>query len=67
MSIVGGLDVHRAQITYDYLDVDTGEVETGRIIPATRTVFWGRFAFERGVRGWGCGAVTGTRRILRCS
>ena len=36
MSIVGGLDVHRAQITYDYLDVETGEVETGRIVPATR-------------------------------
>jgi transposase len=38
MGIVGGLDVHRAQITYDYLDVDTGEVETGRIVPATRPV-----------------------------
>jgi hypothetical protein len=36
MTIVGGLDVHRAQITYDYLDVETGEVETGRIVPATR-------------------------------
>ncbi len=36
MSIVGGLDVHRAQITYDYLDVETGEVEVGRIVPATR-------------------------------
>ena len=34
MSIVGGLDVHRAQITYDYLDVETGEVEVGRIVPA---------------------------------
>lgn len=36
MAIVGGLDVHRAQITYDYLDVETGEVEVGRIVPATR-------------------------------
>lgn len=36
MSIVGGLDVHRAQITYDYLDTETGEVEVGRIVPATR-------------------------------
>ena len=36
MSIVGGLDGHRAQITYDYLDVETGGVETGRIVPATR-------------------------------
>lgn len=37
MSIVGGLDVHRAQITYDYLDLDTGEVEVGRVVPATRS------------------------------
>ena len=36
MSIVGGLDVHRAQITYDHLDTETGEVEVGRIVPATR-------------------------------
>jgi hypothetical protein len=30
------LDVHRAQITYDALDVATGEVRTGRIRPANR-------------------------------
>ncbi len=42
MSIVGGLDVHRAQITYDHLDTMTGEVEVGRIVPATR----------RELRGW---------------
>lgn len=36
MSIVGGLDVHRAQITYDYLDTETGEIEVGRVVPATR-------------------------------
>lgn len=36
MAIVGGFDVHRAQITYDYLDTDTGEVVTGQIRPATR-------------------------------
>src|SRR3990172_1222436 len=36
MAIVGGLDVHRTQITYDYLDTDTGELRTGRIRPATR-------------------------------
>ena len=38
MSIVGGLDVHRAQIRYDYLEVETGEVEVGRIVSATRPV-----------------------------
>jgi hypothetical protein len=26
MSIVGGLDLHRAQITFDALDVESGEV-----------------------------------------
>src|SRR5260370_30614916 len=36
MSIVGGLDVHRAQITFDYLDRDSGEVHRGRIAPAAR-------------------------------
>jgi len=44
--IVGGLDVHRAQITFDYVDLGTGDVETGRIEPATRVEFrkWlGRF------------------------
>ena len=38
MRMVGGLDVHRAQITFDVLDMVTGEVETGRITPATRPV-----------------------------
>jgi hypothetical protein len=37
MAIVVGLDVQRAQITYDALDTATGEVATGRITPADRT------------------------------
>lgn len=36
MAIVGGMDVHRQQITFDYLDTDSGEVRRGRISPATR-------------------------------
>jgi hypothetical protein len=36
MEIIGGLDVHRKQITFDYLQRDTGEVNTGQIRPATR-------------------------------
>jgi transposase len=36
MSIVGGFDMHRAQITFDYLDTATGELRTGQIRPATR-------------------------------
>jgi transposase len=35
MAIVAGLDVHRAQITFDALDPETGEVHRGRI-PADR-------------------------------
>ncbi len=27
MPIVGGLDIHRKQITFDYLDTASGEVE----------------------------------------
>jgi hypothetical protein len=36
MTIVVGLDQHRAQITYDLLDADTGEVSGGRVRPADR-------------------------------
>lgn len=36
MGIVGGLDVHRSQVTFDYLDDETGEVARGQIRPATR-------------------------------
>jgi hypothetical protein len=36
MAIVGGLDVHRQQITFDYLDTDTGQVSTGQIPGADR-------------------------------
>src|SRR6516162_6208216 len=36
MSIVGGLDVHRRQLTFDYLDTVTGEVKRGQIAPADR-------------------------------
>ena len=36
MPIVGGLDIHRKQITFDYLDTGTGEVKRGQIVPAGR-------------------------------
>ena len=61
MSIIGGLDVHRAQITFDWVDRDSGETHRGRIAPATRTALraWlgklpgnqGAFAVE-GCTGW---------------
>jgi transposase len=36
MSIVGGLDIHRSQITFDYLDTQTGEARCGQVRPADR-------------------------------
>ncbi len=33
MAIVGGLDIHRKQLTFDYLDTATGEVRRGQIAP----------------------------------
>jgi transposase len=62
MPIVGGLDIHRKQLTFDYLDTVTGEVKRGQIAPADRehlrgwlARFTGRddvaFAVE-GCAGW---------------
>src|SRR5216684_955383 len=62
MPIVGGLDIHRKQITFDYLDTVTGQVQCGQITPADRAHlrawlarFHGRddvaFAVE-GCTGW---------------
>lgn len=36
MAIVGGLDIHRKQITFECLDTETGELQRGRIAPADR-------------------------------
>jgi len=62
MAIVGGIDIHRAQLTYDYVDLATAEIHTGRVMPAHRAQlrawlqrFHGRddvaFALE-GCTGW---------------
>src|SRR5712671_938473 len=62
MPIVGGLDIHRKQITFDYLNTATGEVKRGQVSPADRAHlrawlvrFAGRddvaFAME-GCTGW---------------
>ena len=62
MPIVGGLDIHRKQLTFDYLDTESGEVKRGQIAPADRAHlqawlarFAGRddvaFALE-GCTGW---------------
>ena len=31
MTILGGLDIHRGQVTFDYVDTRSGEVSTGKI------------------------------------
>jgi len=36
MPIVGGLDIHRRQITFDYLDTESGQVCRGQVSPADR-------------------------------
>jgi hypothetical protein len=36
MDIVGGFDVHRKQITFDYVEIETGESRRGEIRPADR-------------------------------
>jgi transposase len=52
MTIVGGFDIHRRQVTYDYLDTGTGQVRRGRIEPACRETLraWlSRFAGQEDV------------------
>lgn len=48
MTIVAGFDVHRAQITFDALDGETGELHRGRIAATPEAVrgWVGRFAGE---------------------
>jgi len=36
MPIIGALDVHRKQITFKWLNTETGETNRGRIVPALR-------------------------------
>ena len=38
MAIIGGFDLHRRQLTYDYLDAVTGEIQRGRVVPADRAL-----------------------------
>jgi transposase len=49
MAIVAGFDVHRAQITFDALDAETGEVHRGRVAASPEAVrrWVGRFPGER--------------------
>jgi hypothetical protein len=42
MAVAGGFDLHRGQLTFDYVDTGTGESRRGRICPADR----------ESLRGW---------------
>jgi transposase len=53
MSIVGAFDVHRRQLTFEYLDAVTGELSRGRVAPADREhlrAWLARFAGQEDVR-----------------
>ena len=65
MPIVGGLDIHRKQITFDYLDTGTGQVRRGQISPADRVhlrAWLARFAGRDDV-AFALEACTGWRYI----
>jgi transposase len=66
MPIVGGLEIHRKQITFDYLDTVTGEVECGQIAAADRrrlAAWLERFAGRDDV-AFGAEACTGWRYVI---
>jgi len=68
MSIVGGLDIHRKQLTFDYLDQATGEVKSGRIAPADRRHLAGWLRRFEGVEQvtFAAEACTGWRYVVEC-
>ena len=77
MTVVMGLDQHRAQITAEWLDTETGEVSRARVMPADRDGvrrFLSRFAGQQlevaleattglAVRGRGAASRSAPRRI----
>jgi len=71
MAIVGGLDIHRRQITYDWIDTTTGETRRGQLSPATRLELRGWFARFTGQQAdFALEATTGWRFVaeeLECA
>ena len=74
MAIVMGLDQHRAQITAEWIDTDTGELGRGRVSPAHRAdvrKFFERFAGQplevalQATTGWRFGSKSCTRSARR--
>jgi hypothetical protein len=70
MAILMGLDQHRAQITAEWIDTETGEVSRSRVAPADRASvrrFLGRFSGRElevapGGRGSASGGAGGDER-----
>jgi len=65
MPIVGGLDIHRKQITFDYLDTVTGQLCRGQVSPADREhlrAWLARFA-GRGDVAFAAEGCTGWRYV----
>src|SRR4051794_20944154 len=72
MATVAGFDVHRAQITFDALDTETGEVTRGRIeaTPAAVARWTARLGGRRSMSPWrraraGCWSVSARGRGRR--
>src|SRR5262245_49681449 len=66
MGIVGGLDIHRKQLTFDYVDTETGELTRGQVVPADRAHLAGwldRFAGAGGGH-FAVEACTGWRYVV---
>ena len=66
MRIVGGLDVHRRQITFDYLDERSGQTRRGRIAPADRMLLrrWLETNLEGAPAAFAVEACTGWRFVV---
>ena len=79
MSILGRLDIHRKQLTFDCLDTATGQVTPGQVAPADREhlrAWLARFAGRDGRVTLKCSTVAdrphtdipvGTRAALQAS
>jgi len=66
MSIVGGLDIHRRQLTYDHVCLETGEIERGKIVPGDREhlrAWLARFTSEEDVE-FAVEGCTGWRYVV---
>ena len=65
MAIVAGFDVHRAQITFDALDSETGGVSRGRIDATPTAVAMGGAVCRPADRGRGRGVHRLAVRVRR--